>query len=84
MKVPLVKYRKTKTSIFSRLNQTGREKSDYISGKTYLLPLVQLQLRQVAGLQSPSDTLKVRLAQHCDLTIDPGLKRALFRALKSN
>jgi len=76
------RYRKLRRPIVSRLIAKPRDRSDYISGKTYLLPLVQLQLRRVAGLQGTSDSLKVRLAKHCELTIDPGLQRAVLRALK--
>ena len=81
--VSRVKYRRTRKLIVSRLNSSvARDRSDYISGKTYLLPLIQLQVKRVAGLQGSADSLKVRLAQHCELSIDPGLQRAILRALK--
>jgi hypothetical protein len=82
VQVPRHTYRRARKSIISHLATDKRERADYISGKTYLLPLVQLHLRRVAGLRDPLDNLKVRLAQHCELTIDPGLRRAVLRALK--
>jgi hypothetical protein len=69
------------------INEKARRFPDrfgsFISGKTYLLPLVQLQLRKVAGFNESSDKLKARLAQHCEIDIDSGLPRALWRALKT-
>jgi hypothetical protein len=75
-------YSRARNSITSNLATDKRERADYISGKTYLLPLVQLHLRRVAGLRDPLDSLKVRLALHSELTIDPGLRRAVLKALK--
>lgn len=55
----------------------------YISGKTYLLPLLHFHFRAKAGLASKLDQLKVRLARHCDLDIDAGLSIAIKAAAKS-
>jgi hypothetical protein len=62
----------------TKANPAGHSK--YISGKTYLFPLIHTLLRSF-GLRDPQDQLKVRLAEHCELDIDPGLLRALHDAL---
>ena len=54
------------------------EKRDYlISGKDYLFPLFHVQLRVVAGIRESAPGLKVRLAQHAALDIDPILVAAV-------
>lgn len=77
------KYRSIRNSILRRIRRNVRHDSVYISGKTYLLPLTHLQLKRVAGLNDSFDRLKVRLAQHCELTIDRGLHRALRNAVRT-
>jgi hypothetical protein len=80
--VPSRRYRSIRNTILRRVRRNRRHHSVYISGKTYLLPLVHLQLKKVAGLNDSFDHVKVRLAQHCELTIDRGLHRALRKAVK--
>jgi len=80
--VPARKYRTTRNSILRRISRSRRDHSVYISGKTYLLPLACLQLRRIAGVNDSMDRIKVRLAQHCELTIDRGLARALRAAAR--
>jgi hypothetical protein len=80
--VPAPKYRSVRNSIVRRIRRNKRHHSVYISGKTYLLPLAYLQLRRVAGLSDSIDRIKVRLAEHCELTIDKGLRHALRNAVK--
>jgi hypothetical protein len=48
-----------------------------VSGKTYLLPLLNAHLRRKARYRSDHDTLKVQLSRHCSLDIDPGFRKAL-------
>jgi len=81
--VPRHKYRRARNSIVSRLIRRALDNSIYISGKTYLLPLMQIQLRRAVNFRDSLDCLKVRLAQHCELTIDAGLQHAVLKALKS-
>lgn len=76
------KYRSARRAILRELEKRRRHASAYISGKTYLLPLIQLQLRRVAGVNDSMDGIKVRLAQHCELNIDARLRAALMRATK--
>jgi hypothetical protein len=76
------RYRSVRNSILRRINRNKRHHSVYISGKSYLLPLAYMQLKRRAGLNEPLDRVKVRLAQHCELSIDRGLRGAILRALK--
>jgi hypothetical protein len=76
------RYRAVRDSILRRLANSKRHHSVYISGKTYLLPLAYLQLKRVANLNESVDRVKVRLAQHCEVTIARGLQRAILRAIK--
>ena len=76
------KYRAARNSILRRIARSRRDHSVYISGKTYLLPLAHLQLRKTAGVSDAVDRIKVRLAQHCELTIDSGFTRALRAAAR--
>ena len=76
------RYQRTRQFVLKRLDRRAENHSDFISGKTYLLPLIHLRLKQVARFTDGFDKLKVRLAQHCELTIDPGLRRAIRRSAK--
>jgi hypothetical protein len=80
--VSLQKYRRTRQFVVRRLYRSQRNHSDFISGKTYLLPLVHLRLKQIARFQDGFDRLKVRLAEHCELSIDAGLQCAIRRSAK--
>jgi Protein of unknown function (DUF4435) len=80
--VPLNKYRRVRNSVVANIMHSRHEHSTYISGKTYLLPLIHLHLRKIASLTDSQDRLKVRLAQHCELNIDSELSRAVLRAAK--
>lgn len=75
-------YRSARTAVLHRLKARELDPGIYISGKTYLLPLVYLQLKRVANLNDSVDRLKVRLAAHCDLAVATGLRRAVLRAIK--
>ena len=80
--VPAKRYRATRDVVLRRIGRLQRHPSAYISGKSCLLPLVYLQLKQLAKLNEALERVKVRLAQHCELSIDRGLRRALLRASK--
>lgn len=75
-------YLRKKASIAARLAKSTSHPGGLISGKDYLLPLVYMRLRQVARFSDSFDKLKVRLAQHCELTIDRGFARAILRELR--
>jgi hypothetical protein len=55
------------------------DKLRYISGKTYLFPLLVLHLKQVTRLRDAEAALTVRFARHSDLAIDPGLAGQISR-----
>lgn len=76
------RYRRARNAVIAQLRLNTRDQADYLSAKTYLLPLVHMQLKQVARFRDSFEGLKVRLAQHCELNIDPGLARAILRAAK--
>lgn len=81
------RYRRVRNRVVRRLRnrlkgQSTASWSSYISGKTYLLPLLQLQLVRATGFRDSIDGLKVRLAQYCEVGIDPNLRRKLRSALK--
>ncbi len=59
-------------------------KKDLSFQKTYLLPLIRLQLRKVAGVQETPQRLMVRFALHCETDVDSGFVRAVQRAVHSN
>lgn len=74
--VPPGRYHRLRASITTKLSNRTGHLGGLLSGKNYLLPLVHLRLRQVAHFSESLDKLKVRLAQHCELTIDPGFSRS--------
>lgn len=76
-------YRLTRDALLGRLNTLQGDPSDYISGKTYLLPLIRLHLHKKASVNDSLSGLKVRLAQHCELSIDAGLQASLLNASRT-
>lgn len=50
----------------------------FISGKSYLMPLLYSQLKVKAKLPGTIDQLKIRLARYCELGIDKGLVSAIM------
>ena len=76
-------YRLTRDDLLNQLNTLQCDPSDHISGKTYLLPLIRLHLHNKASINDSLNGLKVRLAQHCELSIDPGLQPALLNASRN-
>jgi hypothetical protein len=78
--VPDPEYRTIRNAVVRRIARSKRDHSVYISGKTYLLPLAYLKLKKVAGMNESVDRVKVRLAQHCELSIDRGLKQAVLKS----
>jgi hypothetical protein len=77
------KYRSTRDFVSRQVTKRRLDSDVYLSGKTYLLPLLHLQLQRRAAFNDSFDGLKVRLAQHCELTIDSGLQRAIRKALRA-
>lgn len=75
-------YKAARNLLTARLIQTPLDISRFLSGKTYLIPLLHLRLRQRCGLQGSMDSLKVRLASSCELTIDPNLPVAMANATR--
>lgn len=78
------KYRAARNEILRRVKRNRRDHSVYISGKAYLLPLAYLQLKRLVALNESLERVKVRLAQHSEMTIDSGLLRALRMALRNS
>jgi len=76
-------YKTALKSLVSYVRQQDTDTSRYISGKTYLLPILHLHLVRVARFSGSLETLKVRLASHCELAIEPGLVFALINAATS-
>lgn len=81
-KVSARRYRTVRNGILRRVARSRRDQSAYISGKTYLLPLAYLQLKGAAGLNDSLERVKVRLAEHCELNVDPGLPRVVRNAAR--
>ena len=79
-KVPAATVIAETTSALQVLNGPDQQSARYISGKTYLLPLVYHHLRRHAGYAGSFEQLKVRLARFTELTIDPGLAAAVLDA----
>jgi Protein of unknown function (DUF4435) len=76
------RYRRMRQRILKRDSQGKFKAREVISGKTYLLPLAHGLLKRHVGFTDSFDRLKVRLAAHCELTIDPGLMRAIRRSVR--
>jgi hypothetical protein len=60
--------------LVSRQAKALRDKSMAISGKDYLLPLVQRWLRAKFGFRDSRSGLAVRLASHASPDVEPGLR----------
>jgi hypothetical protein len=54
-----------------------------VSGKSYLLPLVRLRLRQTVSLQDRPQVLVARLVSHCGPTLDRQLTRKIRSAARA-
>lgn len=76
-------YEAAKSSIVRRLRQPRANHANFMSGKTYLLPLLHLRLKQVAGIRDSFNGVKVRLAQQCELDIDPHFPGAVREAIEA-
>lgn len=75
-------YRRAKRAVCRSLARSPDVPGRYVSGKTYLLPVIELRLRRAASVQDSRRSLVVRLATHCEPNVDPGLVRALRRAVR--
>jgi len=54
-----------------------------ISGKTHIIPFIFHYLHKRVGFAGNLDQLKVRLARHCELDVDPELVQALHACSRS-
>jgi hypothetical protein len=63
-----------------RLPANPRERLRFVSGKTYLMPLLYHHLRRTAEFKGTGDQLKTRLARYADLDIDKTLSEAIRAA----
>ena len=72
----------TREQVESRMAGDYHHTARFISGKTYLLPLLLFHLRRNAKVSASSVELKARLARHTVLDVDVGLKNALLSAAK--
>jgi hypothetical protein len=80
--VPRWRYRRAKRAVRRNIHASGGWSIRFISGKTYIQPLIELQLKRHAGVQDTRTTLSVRLASHCEVYVDLGLARALKREVR--
>ncbi|HEX6037917.1 DUF4435 domain-containing protein [Longimicrobium sp.] len=55
----------------------------FVSGKTYLLPLLYHHLRTKAAYAGTIEQLKVRLARYTELDLDPGLLDSVVQCARS-
>ncbi len=60
------------------------ELKKFISGKTYLLPLIHLRLSKKVSCRSTLEQLKARLARFAEIDIDPDLPNAVIAASKGS
>jgi hypothetical protein len=81
-KISMLQYKALRRSFGARLGTDKRQHGSFISGKTYLLPILHAHLKREVGFSGSSDTLKVRLAAYCELNIDLGLSAALHAAVQ--
>jgi len=58
------------------------DRTRLMSGKDYILPLLLGILRNEASFRDAMGPLRVRLSQYCSLDADPGLAKALRRAIR--
>jgi hypothetical protein len=81
--VPKRRYIAAKRIVRARIARMSGSRLGFISGKTYIQPLIELQLRSVAGIQDTRTAITARLAAHSETNVDPRLEGALRRALRS-
>lgn len=55
------------TRISSQCERAGQPKLSYVSGKSYLFPLIIVRMRQITRLRSPNRVIKQRLAMRCNV-----------------
>lgn len=60
----------------------GKDVVKFICGRKYIIPLAYHHLHRKVRYKGDEDQLKVRMARHCELNIDPDLERALIKAAK--
>jgi|GEM_PF-2155220 len=67
----------TVASLSSQVPRTAESLARFVSGKTYLLPLLFHRLRFRTSLTGNLEQFKVRLARYAEIDIDPGLLDAV-------
>lgn len=67
-------------AVQSIMQGTLSHKARFVCGKTHLMPLLMHRLRRRATFAGSAEELKVRLARHTSLDVDPGLTRAVRMA----
>jgi hypothetical protein len=61
----------------NRIETSTKDFIDYISAKSYVLPLLYQRLRSRAHYSGSIEQLKVHLARHVNLHVDPGFYQAI-------
>jgi hypothetical protein len=68
--------------IQAKLPKPTAELTKYISAKTHIFPLLRQRLRGRFSYMGSLEQLKVQLARHCELDVDPGLLAAVTATSK--
>lgn len=76
-------YLAAKSKVLAQVSAWKRPKADFISGKSYLLPLARLLLKATVGFGDSLDGLRVRLAAYTNLDIDETLATRLIDTANS-
>ncbi len=78
----LAQYQLSRRRVKANVAAWAGATSHLISGKNYLLPLAANLLRAKVAFQDNFNSMRVRLAQHCDLSAEPGLAAAILKAMQ--
>jgi hypothetical protein len=81
MKCGQAKVDEVTTTVLSRINGLARP-LDVVSGKDYIIPLLEFHLRECAGTKCGRRSLRFRMARHASLTRFAELTRALDAAAR--
>ena len=78
-----VEYERVRARIAASVPEEPRSALRVVSGKNYLLPLLNFHLRRTVGFRGSIEELKVRLARHAFVGIDPDLSDAVRKASRA-
>jgi hypothetical protein len=81
-KASIAHYRVLRKEVTNRVGTDRQQFGRFISGKTYLLPILHAVLLSEVNFPGSIETLKVRLAANCELDIDSGLAAAVLAAVR--